>query len=123
MSHYAEEEYTLYQEDRIRARKEHVCSACKETIPATHHYWRVVVIYDKEASTIKRCLRCQKIHLHLRDLGSGEMWPDEKLNCGELYEDHWGEEPPPEIAALAFTTAEELQKSVQGQDETTGRSE
>lgn len=114
MSHYTEEVCDVYDEIRPKARIEHQCDACKEMIPPGDYYWKIAIVYDGNARTVKRCLRCQEIHRHLRTLAPGEMWPDEKLNCGEDYKDHWGTEPPPEIAALAFKTREELQDSMPG---------
>lgn len=103
----------VYNEARRRARKPHKCSACAETIQPRHTYWRVCIIYDGDVETVKRCERCQTLHRHLRTLRSErrgwDTWPSERLDCGEDYFGHWGAEPPPEIAALAFTTPEEMQ--------------
>lgn len=110
MSHLAEEAYSVYDETYPKARVEHTCAACKEAIRVGHRYARVAMVFDHEAETVKRCMRCQTIHLHLRTKGDSELWPDERLNCGEEYAQHWGEDPPPEIAALAFVTAEEAQQ-------------
>jgi hypothetical protein len=92
----------VYSEREPKARKEHMCCACKETIRVGDKYSRTAVIYDRSARTYIRCLRCQRIHEHLRTLGDGELWPDERLACGEEYTEHWGKEPPDAIAALAF---------------------
>ena len=106
MSYYAEETYTIYEEPTLKARKEHTCDACKEPIRIGDTYTRVFLLYDGRKETIKRCTRCQAIHKHLRELSrehrDGEMWPRERLNCGQDYAEEWGGEPPPEIAALAF---------------------
>ena len=105
MSYEAEDTYDVYNERRVKARKPRPCDACKETVPRGVHYWRVATLYDGRWTTINRCWRCQKIHLHLRDRGDATpdyLWPDERLNCGEEYRDHWGDDPPEEIAALAF---------------------
>ena len=103
MSHIADETYDVYAEPRHRARKPHTCGACGETIPVGVIYTRVFVLFDGRKETIKRCSRCQRIHEHLRTIDPWrETWPDERLACGATYEDEWGEEPPPEIAALAF---------------------
>jgi hypothetical protein len=75
-------------------------------------------VADHEAGTYKRCLRCQTIHEHLRERcrtanqklrGYGELWPAERLDCGEAYEDEWDGPPPDDIARLAFLTTEEVQ--------------
>jgi len=94
--------YDVYSEVRPIARKQHTCGACHEKIDAGHHYTRVSIVFDGVARTASRCARCQAIHEHLRTLNPGEMWPEERLNCGERYVDEWGQEPPEHIAALAF---------------------
>jgi len=101
VSHEYDEAYAVYSETRRRAIKPHKCSACKETISPGHTYHVIAIIFEGVES-LKRCERCQKIHEHLRTLAPGEMWPDERLNCGEEYSEHWGREPPEHIAALAF---------------------
>lgn len=114
MSYQGEETYEVYHETERRAAKEHRCAACKETIPIGHRYARVFIVYEGMES-IARCLRCQRIHEHLRTLPDPDdweqdrMWPDERLNCGEDYREHWGKEPPPDIAALAFALPGEVQ--------------
>lgn len=112
MSHAFDERYDVYAELFPRARKAHTCSACKETICVGHRYARVCIIFDGSTETVKRCIRCQRIHEHLRSIAPGEMWPDERLDCGEEYEEHWGGPPPEEVARLAFLTADEAQALV-----------
>jgi hypothetical protein len=102
MSHHYDETYEVYNERERKARKTHECAACKELIPAGAAYTVVFILFDGDPESLKRCARCQTIHEHLRDLGDSEQWPDERLNCGEEYKQHWGVEPPPEIARLAF---------------------
>jgi hypothetical protein len=109
VSHEIDERYAVYRETLRCAAKEHRCDACKEPIAKGHRYYVVTWIFEREADGVKRCLRCQTIHEHLRHVGESDMWPDEKLNCGEEYEEHWGCPPPDEIAALAFATPQELQ--------------
>jgi hypothetical protein len=108
MSMYCEEAADVYDERKRRARVEHICCACKETIRPGDVYNVTAVVFDGTARTFKRCLRCQAIHEHLRTLGDGDCWPDERLDCGEEYTHHWGREPPPEIAALAFALPGEV---------------
>ncbi len=112
MSHYADDTYDVYVEVKRKARKEHLCCACSEKIRIGDEYSVTKAVFEGTVRTYKRCLRCQKIHKHLRDVcndrASGEMWPDEELNCGEEYKDHWGVEPPEEIAALAFALPGEV---------------
>ncbi len=103
MSHAIDELYAVYNEEARAARKAHRCVACRETIAAGHRYTTIAIVEDGRGRTIKRCARCQAIHEHLRDLGRhSDMWPDERLDCGEEYSEHWGKAPPEHIAALAF---------------------
>lgn len=124
MSHPIDFAYADYNETLRCAATEHVCDACKQPILVGHRYYDIecliheadevdegdpVEFEEDEVEKHTRCLRCQKIHLHLRTLSPHEMWPDERLNCGEEYEEHWGKAPPPEIAELAFKTGADLQ--------------
>lgn len=108
MSHAIDEHYKAYVETLRCAAKDHTCDACDEPISKGHRYYAISWIFYGPGSC-KRCLRCQAVHVHLRTLDPYEMWPAEKLDCGEEYTEHWGKEPPPEIADLAFKTPEELQ--------------
>jgi hypothetical protein len=103
MSHYAEETYDVYHEIRVIARKEHECDSvlCSDPIRPGDNYWRIHTVHDGRHENIKRCIRCQLLHEHLRGLGD-DMWPSETLACGLDYESEWGNPPPPGIAALAF---------------------
>lgn len=113
MSHYVEECYFVYQERTVRARVEHLCGACGEKISIDHRYIRVSIVFDESARTVKRCLRCQKIHLHVRSLDPfGESWPNEDLSCGKDYKEEWGVDPPPNIQDLAFITPDEAQEVI-----------
>jgi RNase P subunit RPR2 len=105
MSHSIDEYYRVYNVEIRRARKPHSCDACDRAIAPGDRYASVhIVNSDGGGETVKRCGPCEVIHRHLRDNGGGEMWPAEKLDCGEEYTEHWGKEPPEEIAALAFVT-------------------
>jgi len=92
----------VYDERFPRARKEHECEACGETIRAGDQYARVAIVFDRSAETVKRCMRCQRLHEHLRVTCDDDTWPAERLDCGDLYEDVHTGPPPEEIAALAF---------------------
>ncbi len=102
----------VYVNERPRAKKEHRCAACRETIKPGHIYNRLRSIFQGEPRTVKRCLRCQVIHEHLvKQRGqSWDEWPDEYLDCEHEYEEIHGHAPPPEIAALAFALPHELQQ-------------
>lgn len=114
MSHEISKYYQVYNENNAKARKAHKCNACDEMIQVGHLYCRVFIVYeDGEIESLKRCARCQEIHEHLRDRGDGVSWPDERLSCGERYEDVWGELPP-EIARLAFALPGDAPPSPRG---------
>lgn len=100
MSHSIDETYDVYEETVYRARKLHECDACDLPIKPGDFYCRVFILFDGRKETVKRCGACQKTHEHLRKLDPGELWPDERLDCGLEYEREWNREPPEEIAAL-----------------------
>ena len=102
MSHSCDATYDVYDESRLTARKAHECDACDLPIRPGDGYWRIFYRFEGRAEHVKRCLRCQVIHEHLRTLAPGEMWPAEKLDCGEEYRQHWDCDPPEWIADLAF---------------------
>jgi hypothetical protein len=111
VSGYCTEVADVYTDAVRRERKDHHCCACQEVIRAGDDYSLTTVIGDGIVSVYKRCLRCQKIHVHLRTLSGleNECWPDERLDCGYEYSKHWDRPPPPEIAELAFVTPDEMQ--------------
>ncbi len=115
MSYMFDETYDVYIEKKRKASKSHVCSACKEAIHPKEYYFNISCVFQGEAATIKRCARCQTMHLNLRkmDKDCEDLWPDEKLNCGEEFEEHWGEPPSREMVELAFITPKEAQKLVE----------
>jgi hypothetical protein len=102
VSHSCDEYYDVYEERRRVARKAHECDACDLPVRPGDLYYAISIVWDGSAETVKRCARCQLMHEHLRGLAPNEMWPSEKLDCGEEYSDHWGHEPPEWVAALAF---------------------
>lgn len=112
MSFEVDECAELYKEKTVKARKAHTCCACREAIEPGHRYTSVFILFEKEVAAFKRCLRCQAIHKHLRELAPGETWPMENLSCGESYEIEWGRKPPPEILELAFITQQESQEKL-----------
>lgn len=112
MSYAVDKRYDVYLETLRCAAKNHACDACSEAIEKGHRYYSVSWVFDGSASSVKRCLKCQAIHVHLRGLDPGEMWPDEELNCGQDYLDEWGCDPPDEVAKLAFMSQAEAQKEL-----------
>lgn len=97
------------REDIRVARKLHKCGACRAMIKCGEKYSYTFIVFDRESSVTKRCMRCDAIYRHLLGLlGCSETGVDLKLNCGHSYEEIHREEPPEEIARLAFLTGEEV---------------
>lgn len=106
--------YNDVQSSRIvRARKEHKCCACHETIRTGDKYEYFFLVYEKEPDWFKRCLRCKAIYDELvsRALQRGyyDEWVDFSLNCGHSWEDVQPDPVPDHVARLAFLTPDEIQ--------------
>lgn len=100
---------TIWRNTKRRARKEHTCSACHETIQRTHFYIEHFSLFDGDVDTLKRCMRCETIYQHLLDISDIEYPPQPRLDCGHEYSDCHNEPCPPEIEALAFALPGEIQ--------------
>lgn len=114
MSCDAGDEYAdVYHEELRRARKEHRCCACGETVRRGDRYRVTNIVYEGTVDTYKHCLRCFRI---LKLLASEhrkrdtEQVPEIELGCGHSWQEVFEEEPPPEVARLAFLTADEAQR-------------
>ncbi len=83
------------------ARKPHACYACGEAITAGSRYHFDVEICDGSLQSFKHCVRCWKMVEAL--WRTGIHWVDFSLACGEIWDD-----PPPEVAALAFALPGEV---------------
>ena len=83
-----------------RARRERRCSGCRSIIASGDLYARTGVLYDGSWSDVAHCGRCDRLFRmsaqHIAAPGDAEF------ACGETWED-----PPPEVAALAFVTPSE----------------
>lgn len=91
------------EERKRRARKEHVCYCCAETIRVGDQYVYEFGVFDRRPDEVKRCLRCQAIYEHLLSRHmSDDSTVDRELKCGHSYKEVFSEEPPEDIAALAF---------------------
>jgi hypothetical protein len=89
-----------------KARKLHTCSACSEAISPSQKYHRTAILFEGQWQITARCERCEAIFRHLvakiQKRGECDEYCDMELNCGHEYRERWNEDPPPEIAALAF---------------------
>jgi hypothetical protein len=108
---YNEVERTTYP----RARKEHRCDACRETIRVGDRYARTFIVWEGEPETWFHCARCNALFKGIsgrhRELRTGEGVQFD-LDCGHSWQEIFDEEPPPEIARLAFLTPDEAQKEL-----------
>jgi hypothetical protein len=89
-----------------RARKDHRCDACCETIRRGDIYCYMTGIWEDGPEAWKYCLRCEAVSNAIS--AHGEM-PQMGLDCGHDWIEVFGAEPPPEVARLAFFTADEAQ--------------
>lgn len=89
-----------------KARKEHRCFACLETIRKGDRYHHVAQVYDGEFATFAHCVRCMSIIKALWAAGAETV--DWSLSCGETWEENFGALPDA-VAALAFLTPDEAQ--------------
>jgi hypothetical protein len=103
--------YDVLEHRKHRARKEHQCCACLETIRKGDVYQSSFAVgYTHEPERYKHCIRCatilDKVMAELPD--ASIAW---ELNCGEDWKDTIGELPE-EVAALAFMTADDAQQKL-----------
>jgi hypothetical protein len=86
-----------------RARKDHRCSACYGAIQAGEQYRRIASVTREGWDTCLQCRVCAEIFDRLLDLARPGEGVAFALDCGEEYED-----PPPDLAALAFALPQDL---------------
>ncbi len=96
----------VWRQDWRKARIEHVCTGCHETISPGHHYQSTASLFDGHWTTWKHCRRCDDLFTAIADAHrktSGEyvVYIDPQFNCGESWVDNFGDLPDP-VAALAF---------------------
>lgn len=96
----------FYQRVR-RARKEHCCCACGETIRPGDRYSVSSGIWDGEPDSFKHCLRCRTMINMLMEYLHEPI--DLELSCGETWESVFDRPPPPRVAELAFLSRDEGQ--------------
>jgi hypothetical protein len=90
-----------------RARKEHKCVACPNRILPGHRYHvSTVGMRGEGPESFKHCMRCWAICKALWKAGADYVQYD--LDCGERWEENFGELPA-DVAALAFMTPDEAQ--------------
>lgn len=101
-----ESDQTLFSQRQVRARKEHACYACGETIRPGDRYLRTAQKDDGVFYDFHHCLRCSAIMDALIEAGADSV--QYNLNCGTRYEDAFGPIPD-SVARLAFMTPDEAQ--------------
>ena len=92
-----------------RARKEHRCYACHETVRVGDRYHVNAGRWDGKVEDIKHCARCWTMG---EEIGAMAGCWQYDLACGVSWQDAFEEEPPPHVARLAFLTPDEAQKLV-----------
>lgn len=92
-----------------RARVRHRCCACGETILPRDRYHYTSGLWDGEPDSFKHCLRCWALFCELQARSVVGEVPALALDCGESWFDVFGDDPPPEVQALAFQTRDEAQ--------------
>lgn len=95
-----------------KARQEHVCCACKEKIRSGDVYRNWFIVFDGDAETYKHCLRCARMYDEIAKRMDCDQAPDFKLNCGHSWQEVHCDEPPPEVARLAFMSPDDQQREL-----------
>lgn len=80
-----------------RARKEHRCCACGESIKPGDRYHVTSGMWDRRFESHKQCARCRRVWEKLQDAPSEYEPIPFALNCGHVYD---GDDP--EMYELAF---------------------
>ena len=89
-----------------KARVAHRCCSCREAIQPGQHYHYYSGIWDGEPESYKHCGRCWTI---VEALFERSIEPvDLTLNCGMTWEGAFREDPPPNVAAMAFALPGEV---------------
>lgn len=119
MGYYGDGPCEEYEHSMVPLKRAVVCSVtdCGAVIPAGSRASYTMSVFEGIRDAVWRCHRCERIYLHLQERCSAEnatswryraLCVDDRLDCGIDYEEEWGEEPPPEIAALAFALPGEI---------------
>lgn len=96
---------SAWRERWRRARTQHRCCACRETIRVGDRYHYASGIWDGHADSFKHCIRCWAIFRAL--VAESDDPVDLRLDCGELWSANFGVASEP--VELAFMTADEAQ--------------
>lgn len=84
-----------------RAAKQHACDGCGEAIRKGDTYAVTSQLFDGHWDGWKHCLRCDAMFQEISWASHDPVAIDPGLDCGEQWEDNFGE-PPEHVAALAF---------------------
>mgnify|MGYP001559210273 CR=1 FL=1 len=109
MCEEADESWDVFDERRVRARKQHTCVACTDPIEPGHVYFKTFTVFEGLVGGWKHCVRCNIMYRRLLTELPFSAWVDEKLNCGTSWNSAMGQDPPEDVARLAFVTAAEAQ--------------
>lgn len=97
---------SVWRSEWRRARLQHRCVGCSETILKGDRYHYCWGVYDGHPEHFKHCARCWVVYGYadsrMREYG---MLASLALDCGDIWDD-----PPVEVAELAFMTHKEIQE-------------
>ena len=82
------------------------CFACLEVIRPGDRYHLIVQNYEGDLAHFKHCARCWAMCEAIMERAESVRWD---LNCGTSWQEAFGQEPPDEVARLAFLTPDEAQ--------------
>jgi len=88
----------------LKAAKERLCIACRESIPAGIIYHQSRRLVEGSWEVWSHCVRCWRMCEALWQRNGGECI-DMRLSCGEVWDS-----PPEAVAELAFALPGDMQK-------------
>ncbi len=97
-----------------RARKEHHCITCQEAILSKELYLYSSYVYEGMPGDYKMCARCDALLKVLHEKNKDDRFAPAylcpELPCEETWQEVFGEEPPEDVAKLAFMNRVEVQE-------------
>ena len=111
MSGYDCDGPSAFVQTERRARKEHSCYACQETIRRGDRYRYMSGVWDGRGASYRHCLRCAGISDHLGEMARkhNESPPMLDLDCGHEYDEVFGCATPLWVCRMADATPDQMQ--------------
>lgn len=101
---------SAFREQNRKARKEHVCMACREVIRVNDHYVYTSGVWDGRPDWHHHCLRCYAMIRKLQEVTKESV--DLELSCGYSWEEVFETPPPEDMLRWAFMTPDEAQREL-----------